>query len=371
MSEGLSERDALLILNGLRYVGPILLKRLLSAYSGSAVSVLSSSRKDLLNVDGVGPKAAEALLHWAEHFDLQREKKRLSEGSIHFVDCHADAYPGLLRHTYDPPIGLYWNGEYTIDRPCVAIIGTRRATLYGMRMARQLAGGLARLGFCIVSGLARGVDTAAHQAALESGGPTIAVLGCGLDIIYPPENLELYQKIVAAGAVISEFPFGRRADRQTFPMRNRIIAGLSQGVVVVESAQSGGSMITARFAGEQGKCIMALPGRVDQSSSGGCHQLIRDGATLVTGIEDVLDELGYHSIALENIDEQSETTPTVQLGVEEKALIDAFRGGGVYTVDALSIVTGMAVASVLVHLMALELKGLIAKRSDGCFEARV
>jgi DNA processing protein len=366
MSVELNEQDALLVLNGLPHIGPVLLRRLLDAFNHSATAVLSADRAAWLHIEGIGPAAANALSHWPEHFDLEREKRRLAERDVRFLCRGEPEYPSPLLETYDPPIGLYSKGVYTVDRPCIAIVGTRAPTLYGLRTARQLAAGLTRLGFCIVSGMARGIDTAAHEGALEAGGPTIAVLGCGLDIIYPPENLELYREITRSGAVISEFPFGRRADRQTFPMRNRVVAGLSQAVIVIESAASGGSMITARFAGEQGRTLMAVPGRIDQSSSDGCHQLIRDGAILVTSLDDILEELGYSSTSAE-ASKPSSVMP--ELNEAEQTLLQAFRGGAILTVDTLCQTTQLPVALVNSSLMALELKRLVAKRTDGRFEA--
>ena len=206
----------------------------------------------------------------------------MAKAAATFITPRDVGYPRLLKEIHDPPIGLYRKGVYDFAQPCVAIVGSRRTTLYGQSVAKKLAADLARLGFCIVSGLARGIDTAAHEGALSVGGKTAAVLGCGIDIVYPPENLALYRRIEAEGAILSEFPFGRRADRQSFPMRNRVVAGIAEAVVVVETDVSGGSMITARFAGEQGRLIFAVPGRIDQNTSAGCHQLIRDGATLLT-----------------------------------------------------------------------------------------
>ena len=365
MKPDLNEQDALLVLNGLSHIGPILLRRLLDAFSDSAVAVLSADRAEWLCVEGIGPAAANTLRDWPAHFNLKREKDRLAEHDVRFLYRGEPGYPSPLLETYDPPIGLYWKGAYTIERPCLAIVGTRAPTLYGLRTARKLAAGLTRLGFCIVSSMARGIDTAAHEGALEAGGPTIAGLGCGLDIIYPPENLELYRKITHSGAVISEFPFGRRADRQTFPMRNRVVAGLCQGIIVVESAASGGSMITARFAGEQGRSLMAVPGRIDQSSSDGCHQLIRDGAILVTSIDDILEEIGYSGTTASD----AASSPAIpELSEAEQALWQAFRGGALLTVDNLCQTTRLPVALVTSSLMALELKHLVAKRSDGRFE---
>ncbi|MGC6456004.1 MAG: DNA-processing protein DprA [Coraliomargaritaceae bacterium] len=369
MSRALTEPEALLILNGLPHVGPVLLRRLLDAFSGDATAILSASRSQWLCIEGIGPAAADVLHNWPDHFDLEREKQLLAERRIRFLSREQSDYPRALLEMYDPPIGLYWNGNYTVERPCVAIVGTRAPTLYGIRTAQTIAAGLTRLGFCVVSGMARGIDTAAHQGALEAGGPTIAVLGCGLDIIYPPENLELYRAIARSGAVVSEFPFGRRADRQTFPMRNRVVAGLCTGVLVIESGASGGSMITARFAGELGRTLMAVPGRVDQPSSAGCHQLIRDGAILVTTLDEILAELGYRNASHEAAKETA--SPIAELSEAEQTLLHALCDGALLSADALCQTTQLPVPLVNSTLMALELKRLVAKHADGRFEASI
>lgn len=364
----LSPNDALLVLNGLPHVGPVMLRHLLDEFSDDPVAVLAGDRLRLLQVKGIGEKAAGVLHDWPQHFNLEREQQRMATSGIRFVDqSHAD-YPASLRELYDSPIGLYWKGDYTkVERPCVAIVGTRRATLYGRKVAKRFGAELARLGFCVVSGMARGTDTAAHEGALEAGGPTLAVFGCGMDIIYPPENLELSREITAKGALLSEFPFGRRADRQTFPMRNRVVAGLCEAVIVVESAAAGGSMITARFAGEQGRQVMAVPGRIDQDSSTGCHQLIRDGATMITSVDDVLEELRYRST--EQMEVPLEPAPP-ELDARESALMSLFAGGEALSPDRIAERLEWAYPEVSALLMGLELKRLVSKRSDGGYEAR-
>lgn len=375
MPEPLSPKDALLVLNGLQGVGPVMLRRLLDAFEGDAAAILSAKTSDLTQVKGVGDKVATALVNWSAHFNLSKEKAQMATKGVRFLSQHDVAFPELLRETYDPPIGLYWQGDYSIDRPCVAIVGTRRATLYGRSVAKKFAAELARLGFCIVSGMARGTDTAAHEGALEVGGKTVAVFGCGLDIIYPPENFDLYKRMIKEGAVASEFPFGRRADRQTFPMRNRVVAGMSQGVIVIESDAAGGSMITARFAGEQGRTLMAVPGRIDQASSVGCHQLIRDGAIMVTSVDDILEELRYArpqnlEMDFEAVPDSAPSTPKTDLSTEEQKILDCFAGGEVASLDALSERLQMNSGQLSAIMMALELKRMVAKRPDGRFEAR-
>ncbi len=375
--EALTQRQALIVLNGLPHIGPVVLRRLMEAFGGDAVAVLQAETDALARVKGVGRKVADTLANWPAHFDLKREERNMAKHGTAFVTWTDGDYPELLKETYDPPIGLYWQGAYRLDRPCVAIVGTRRATLYGRKITRELAGGLARVGFCIVSGMARGTDTAAHEGALEVGGKTVAVFGCGLDIIYPPENFELYKRVTAEGAVLSEFPFGRRADRQSFPMRNRVVAGMCQGILVVESGVAGGSMITARFAGEQGRAVMAVPGRVDQAGSAGCHQLIRDGATLVTSVDDVLEELRYpapreQELGLEAAEDAAERGPPAAAGhfsEAEARLMEALAGGNRMGPDALSEQTGHPVSEIGALLMGLELKRAVVKHADGTFEA--
>ena len=374
MPSTLNQRQALLVLNGLPHVGPIMLRRLMDAFEGDAVAVLAGQRSKLMNVQGVGPKAADTLVGWEDRFDLAKEVAQMRRTGTRFFIQEDEKFPEMLRETYDPPIGLYWQGEYIVDRPCVAIVGTRRSTLYGRSVTKKFASELARLGFCIVSGMASGTDTAAHEGALEAGGKTVAVFGCGLDTIYPPENLDLYKNIVAHGAVASEFPFGRRADRQTFPMRNRVVAGMCQGVIVIESAVSGGGMITARFAGEQGRTLMAVPGRIDQASSGGCHQLIRDGAIMVTSVDDILEELRYKRTQFPaeepELDLGEAETTQASVSSAEQAVLDCFAGGELATPDALAERLERPISEISGVLMGLELKRLIVKRADGRFEAK-
>ena len=371
----LTERQAFMILNDLPNIGPITLNRLLEEFGGDPRDILVSDKRRLESVRGVGPETSAALLNWRTHFDLAREEERLVKAGATFITTRDEGYPKLLKEIHDPPIGLYRKGDYLFTQPCIAVVGSRRTTLYGQSVAKKLGADLARLGFCVVSGLARGIDTAAHEGALSVGGKTVAVLGCGIDIVYPPENLDLYRRITETGAVISEFPFGRKADKQTFPMRNRVVAGICEATVIVESDVAGGAMITARFAGEQGRLIYAVPGRIDQPSSAGCHQLIRDGATLFTSVDDILNELNYldglrpQAITVEGQPRLLEQLMP-QLDAAEQRIIATFKGGAILGVDALTTATGLSSPEVSVALMGLELKKLVSKRADGTFEAR-
>lgn len=370
----MNSHDAYLILNAIPHIGPVTLRRLFDALGEDPLAILQAPRERLLQVEGVGSKMVDTLLRWQEHFDLEREKGLLQRHGAAFTTVADADYPRLLRETYDPPIGLYTLGKLLAREPCVAIIGSRRTTLYGLRVAAEFARGLARRGICVVSGLARGIDTAAHEGALDAGGRTVAVLGCGCDIIYPPENLQLFRRIAKDGAVVSEFPFGRKADRQTFPMRNRVVSGMCRGVIVVETDVAGGSMITAKFAAEQGRQVFAVPGRIDQPSSAGCHQLIRDGAVLVTSVDDIISELSYDDLlpaapARETTGDAGDDAAD-PLPPEQQGLVEYLKDGSQLSLDELVQLTGQNVSSVSAGLLLLELKGRLRKRADGRFEMR-
>ncbi|HEY8932135.1 MAG TPA: DNA-processing protein DprA [Rariglobus sp.] len=370
----LTERQAFLVLNALPNIGPITLGRLLAELGDDPRAVFTAGAKRLEEVRGVGPAISGTIARWTEHFDLAREEERMAQAATEFVTRRDAGYPRLLREIDSAPIGLYRKGRYDFTLPSVAIVGSRRTTLYGQSVAKKLGAELARLGFCVVSGLARGIDTAAHEGALSVGGKTAAVLGNGIDIIYPAENLNLYRQIEETGAILSEFPFTRRADKQSFAMRNRIVAGICDAVVVVESDVSGGSMITARFAGEQGRLIFAVPGRIDQATSAGCHQLIRDGATLLTSVDDILGELNYldglRPAAIPEKTAGGTALAASNLTAEESRVYACFAGGALVSLDAVSAQTGMPTSQLSATLMMLELKRLIVKRADGTFEAR-
>ena len=371
--------DAWIVLNGIPHLGPVTLRRLFDRFGPDPLTILAAPERDLTAVDGVGPKIARVLRAWSDHFDLDREKRLIEKHGAGFVRQTDSAYPAPLREIYDPPIGLYTLGDMCFRDPAVAIIGSRRTTLYGLRAARQFAAGLARRGVCVVSGLARGIDAAAHEGALEAKGPTVAVLGNGADIVYPPENLDLFQRIRAEGTIVSEFPFGFRANRQTFPMRNRIVAGMCRAVLVVETDLSGGSLITARFAGEQGRAVFAVPGRIDQATSAGCHQLIRDGATLVTSPEEILEELRLEELPLRDAAAGAGATGEAAAGdgsgpdaltTDESAVLATLRDGAILHPDQISSSTGLSSPTINSTLMLLELRRRVRKRGDGRFEVR-
>lgn len=276
-------------------------------YFGSPQAALSASKSELMKVEKIGEKTANSIIANRDKIDVEKIRARMDAVGARYIHFNDPRYPALLRKIPDPPVGFYIIGDCDFSAPCISIIGSRNCSVYGQITARKFAASFARAGFTVASGMARGIDSCAHYGALEAKGKTVAVLGCGADVLYPPENGDLYNRLVSHGAIVSEFPLGTRADRQNFPIRNRIVAGLSVATLVVESDIKGGSMITARLAGEQGRDVFAIPGRIDQSTSRGCNALIRDGVRLATCPEDIIDELAFSNQL--SFDLKSESAP--------------------------------------------------------------
>lgn len=356
--------EATVALNLLPRIGPVRVRRLLDAFSGDASAVLGAPENKLCRIDGIGPETAKILHRWQDHADPAAEIQQAESRGITIVTQADDTYPAALREAYDAPILLYiWGKLEPRDRHAIAVVGSRRATHYGRQATKKLTYQLAAAGFTIVSGLARGIDTAAHEAALAApDGRTIAVIGSGLGQLYPPENLALAEKIADGhGAVISEFPIGMPPDKQTFPMRNRIVAALSRALLVAESPEWSGSLITANLASEYGRPIYAIPGPIDKPTSGGCHKLIRDGATLVTDGSHILDDLGElpFATAKSTVQENADSpTPPSDLPVEEAAVLAACSSDE-QPVDRIIEATGLPPQTVTANLMKLEMRGLV------------
>jgi len=271
-----------------RGLGRVGLNRLMTAF-GSPEAILAAPR-DWTRRTGIRPGVAEALPA-ADAQLLRRAEELLERDGVRLISFWDEAdYPPLLRHLPDPPALLYRRGRLT-EQPALAVVGARRASQAGRRLTGEICAELASRGITIVSGLARGIDTAAHEGALRGSGQTVAVLGCGIDQIYPPENRHLFREIAEAGALLSEYPPGTAPLAGHFPARNRIISGLAQGVLIVEAAEGSGSLITADFALEQGREVFAVPGPVYAETSGGVNRLLKEGAHLVTGPTDILDVL--------------------------------------------------------------------------------
>jgi len=265
-------------------------KKLLDFF-GEPKGLFSASQKTMQEL-GLKAETIQAILSKKWIKEAEEELKKIKTMGVEIITYSDQRYPVLLKQIADPPPFIYLKGEaQLLNTPSIAIVGARRASFYGSKTATNLATNLAELGITVVSGLARGIDAAAHQGALQAGGNTIAVLGCGLDIVYPLENKKLYAEIKKQGAIISEFPLGTPPLSQNFPVRNRLISGLSLGVVVVEAAFRSGSLITARLALEQGKEVFAVPGSISSFYSKGTHALIKQGAKLVENVMDIVEEL--------------------------------------------------------------------------------
>ncbi len=355
----MSPREAILALNLLPSIGPVRITRLLESF-GDAERVLSASANQLLRVDGIGPETAKLITSWQDHADPTKELAEAEERGITIVTRDDPSYPQHLLQAYDAPILLYvWGGILPRDRHAISVVGSRRATTYGINATRKLTYQLAHAGFTIVSGLARGIDTAAHESALAAKGRTIAVVGSGLARLYPPENLALAEKIAAGnGAVISEFPLHKAPDKQTFPMRNRIVAAWCQAVLVTECPAWSGSLITANLASEYGKSIFAVPGPIDKPSSAGCHQLIRDGATLVSDASHIIDDMGELPFARSELP-LTEKREEPELPPEEAAVLAVMDAGEEYAVDSLIQASGLPSSAVTAALFKLELRRLV------------
>jgi DNA processing protein len=272
-------------------LGAVGIKKLAARFADPA-KIFSASPGELAEVDGLHSEAIDRLVNFSDWADVEDEIQRIGAAGVTIVPLSDPRYPARLRMIADPPPLLYIKGRLLpVDDKAVAIVGSRSASDYGRRVARDLARGLSSLGFTVVSGMARGIDGVAHESALGAGGRTIAVLGSGVDRAYPSEHDRLYQRIIENGAVISELPIGTRPAAFNFPARNRLISGLSLGVVVVEATEKSGSLITAALAVEQGREVFAVPGEVGSSRSRGAHRLIRQGAKLVENVNDIIEEI--------------------------------------------------------------------------------
>lgn len=344
-------------------VGPRIRRALLDHF-GSAEAVLSAAPSELREVPGVGPKISESIRKAGRQIDVEAELALCRQEQIGILAEWDEAYPRALREIPDPPGVLFVRGEIRPqDALAVGIVGTRHATPYGLRTAERLGGSLARAGFTVISGLARGIDAAAHRGALAAGGRTLAILGSGVLNIYPPEHAILATEVAARGAVISESPPRAEPLAGSFPQRNRIISGMSLGVIVVEAGDHSGALITARLAMEQGRQVFAVPGRIEDRTSRGCHHLIRDGARLLESVDDVLEELGPLAQPAPRENGQVVHHPAELLLNELEQEVLAAIGGEVVSVDEIVSDTGIAVPQVLSTLSVLEMRHVIHRLS--------
>lgn len=368
----MTHTEACLAINMIPKVGPVRLRKLLQVF-GDAPSILRAPVDRLSAVDGITPEIARGIAAWETLVDLAAERDRMAAAGIEVLTARSEAYPSLLRTIHDPPIVLYvWGELKPTDSQAIGIVGSRQSSFYGLEAAKKLSYQLAYAGLTVISGLARGIDTAAHQGALAAKGRTVAVLGCGLSQIYPPENFALAERIAdGSGAVISEFPMGVTPDRTTFPMRNRIISGCSVGVLVVEAGLKSGALISAGQAADQGRTVFAVPGPIDRPSSQGTNRLIQQGAKLVMDSADILEEItglpGFYSPApaAPPVEPASEfpslngpSVPLPGLLPVEAAVLEAVERDET-PIDRIISKCGLPTAAVSSTLFALELKKLV------------
>ena len=368
----ISDREACIILNMISGIGYARYAALVRRF-GSPSAVLKASAAELSEVKGIGVNLGEAVANWQTSVDLAGELDLAARSGVKIYTIEDGDYPEILRQLVDPPLVLYVRGTMP-DFTCksVAIVGSRRLSAYGDRMAKRFAADAVMANWQVISGLAFGVDASAHKATLDAGGITVAVLGGGLSRIHPQEHVPLAAAIVKNnGALISEFPMNFPVSRQSFPRRNRIVAALCQATVVIEAGLDSGALITAKLALEQGKAVFAVPGRVDEPQAAGCNELIRDcGAKLVTCFQDVLSDFDYlpGMSPVEFAPAAATEKPAAQLFNEiEEAICRELSVNGPGTLDEMSIRTRIAVGTLAGTLMALEIRDIVSKTPAGVY----
>ncbi len=355
MSEDIKLWIALNLVPG---VGKVTYRKLIERF-GDPAEVFRAQRVELKEIPGLTDNTINEILNYKIGDQLQRELQSIEEKQVTIVTMRDSAYPFNLKHIHDPPPLLYVEGELKEeDTLAISVVGTRSPTWYGKEITTRLSEGLARRGITVVSGMARGIDSLAHTAALDAGGRSIAVLGNGLKVVYPPENRGLKERMKEQGAVISEFMMDAKPDRLNFPIRNRIISGLSLGTVVVEAPAKSGALITARIALEQNREVFAVPGSVSSANSKGTNSLIKKGAKLVENVEDIMEELPGELGGLTNGSPGEEKTPEPELSPEHAAVFSLLHHEAQH-IDILTEQSGFPAGKVAGILASLELEGLI------------
>ncbi|RMH77093.1 MAG: DNA-protecting protein DprA [Calditrichaeota bacterium] len=356
-----SLRDILLLLT-IPQIGPGRVRRLLSIFP-SVEELLHTPLRRLTRIDGIDEKLARQIKTGGDPTVVEEQLRRMETEQVHCLTIWDDRYPPLLKKINDPPVVLFYRGELPSPwPPCVGVVGTRMPSQYGRSVTEKLVAELSRQGIAVVSGLARGVDTLAHSVTIRHGGLTYAVLGCGVDYVYPPENRKLYQQIAQQGAVLSEFFLGTQPDAVNFPRRNRIISGMSAGVLVVEAGTKSGALITAAYALEQNREVFAVPGSIFNDKSRGTNRLIQQGAKLVTRVEDILEEIG--GILQSSAPAEKPLPPN--LSQEELKLLNHLSGEPKH-IDRLVAELNESPAVLLARLLTLELMGLVKQLSGKMF----
>jgi DNA processing protein len=352
----MTETEACIALNLIPNLGPVRVRKLLQAF-GSPQAVLQAKRREIERIEGFGLDLSVSVTEWERQVDLRGELERIQEFGAHVLTQKSPDYPRQLLELHNPPVVLYIWGKVTAqDWQAISVVGSRKTSHYGLECAKRLSYQLAYAGLTVVSGLARGIDTAAHQGALAAKGRTIAVIGSGFLELYPPENSGLAEKIAESGAVISEYPMGFPPSTQTFPYRNRIVAGWGRGLLVVEAGLKSGALITAEQAVEAGRLVYAVPGQIDRPTSFGSNRLIQQGAKLVTSAADILDDL--MSLFPERRLPETKSNPLPQGITPEEAAILAVMDGEM-TPETLADKSDLPLPKVSASLLTLEIKRLV------------
>lgn len=365
--ERLANLKLLLAVDG---IGPAKIRQLLSKFK-STDNILSADLTSLISVEGISKNLASRIQKinhqkQAAFKKLQTELERLEKIGGRIITIWDDEYPPLLKKIYDPPLILYYAGNFNeTDNTSIAVVGTRQPTSYGKQQAENITGELSKLSITIVSGMARGIDSISHRIALRNGGRTIAVIGSGLNVVYPPENKKLFDEIVERGLIISEYELDTKPDAVNFPKRNRIISGLSLGTIIIETGITGGAMQTARFALDQNREVFAIPGNINVKQSEGTNLLIQKGeAKLIRNTEDILIEL---ELKLKPIIGKNIPKPQIELNLFEEKIIDVIKSEALQ-IDLIAAKSNLSTSDCLVHLLSLEFKGLVKQLPGKVFE---
>jgi DNA processing protein len=360
--------EAALILNLVEGVGPVSIRRLID-HLGSIEKILDSGESTRRSVEGISPKAARAISEWRTTTSWEQELEEVARLGLRIITSSDPSYPVHLKEIHDPPLVLYVKGAMEDgDRNSIAIVGMRHPSHYGQETARKFGYQLGQIGFSVISGLAMGIDAAAHRGCLQAKGRTVAVLGFGFGYLPKSGNSKIAEEIAeSGGAVVTEFPIARAPDRQTFPMRNRIVSGISLGTLVVEAAVKSGALITAHFALEQGRQVFAIPGKIDAPQSQGCHKLIQGGAKLAQCVDDMLEEIQYlipperKSGLTTGSPDQPESgarqaTRVMNLNATEWKIMENMSRSDEIDIDTLGSLTELPIATISSTLMILEMK---------------
>jgi DNA processing protein len=375
----MTDREAYIILNLISGIGPARVKALCTQF-GSVSGILKASTGDLKSVQGIGHTLAEAISSWKTDTDYESEMKLAERGGVEIISLADDGYPAALKEVHDAPLCLYVRGQMPSDSDFIlGVVGSRRITNYGRSMSEHLSRAAAYAGWTVVSGLAYGTDAVAHKTVVDAGGRTIAVLGGGLARIFPQDHIPLAKSIIeSGGAVISEFPMEFAPNRRSFPMRNRIISGLSKGVLVIEAGTTSGALITAKFALDQGRIVFAVPGQADNPQARGCNSLIKQGAKLTENFDDIIEEFEFlpefnRSGKHKFVDDEEVTheleEPALKLTEDEGRITDLLKNGDA-SADSLVAETGIGAGQLLSLLMKMEMKKLISQLPGKRFSLR-